>query len=122
MSFDREVVDGQGALQRTLMQQFGPRAQLFKGERRGLSWYFQCISCDFRGYDTEKKLDFQSQMDRECQKERYSPTLVTGPSSATAAAAYVGQVDVNSENTPSQHMSFSGTGKDQAWMSLSSIC
>ncbi|CAK9104234.1 Hypothetical protein (Fragment) [Durusdinium trenchii] len=53
-------------------------------------------------------------MDSQCQKERYSLTLVTGPSSKQAARSFIAQVDVNSDNTPSQYHSFSGSGKDRA--------
>ncbi|CAJ1376466.1 unnamed protein product [Effrenium voratum] len=87
LSFDRELQYGVGAAQKTLMEHYS--------------------------YDQARPLDFQTQMDRECQKENYSPTLVTGPSSKQAAKTYIANPDINSANTITQYMSFSGPDRDQ---------
>ncbi|CAE7294225.1 unnamed protein product, partial [Symbiodinium necroappetens] len=51
-------------------------------------------------------------METECQKERYSLTLVNGPSDKQSAKAYIANVDVNNDNTISQYLSFSGNDKN----------
>ncbi|CAE7772689.1 unnamed protein product [Symbiodinium pilosum] len=51
-------------------------------------------------------------MDTECQKERYSLTLVNGPSDKQAAKDYIANVDVNNDNTISQYLTFSGNNKN----------
>eukprot|EP00931_Biecheleriopsis_adriatica_P114614 TRINITY_DN90538_c0_g1_i1.p1 TRINITY_DN90538_c0_g1~~TRINITY_DN90538_c0_g1_i1.p1 ORF type:complete len:3212 (+),score=723.49 TRINITY_DN90538_c0_g1_i1:26-9637(+) len=86
MSFDREKNFGVGQAQTTLEQQFS--------------------------YNLNTPIAFQTQMDTECQRESYSPTLITGPSSKQAAKNYIGRVDVNSDNTVSHYQTFSGDGKD----------
>jgi hypothetical protein len=85
MSYDREMLYGAGSTLRTM-------------EQNG-------------GWDTSMPASFQTDMDGECQKEDYSPTLVTGPISKQAAKQYIAKVD-QADETVSTYLTFSGQDKN----------
>eukprot|EP00929_Paragymnodinium_shiwhaense_P118233 TRINITY_DN9016_c0_g1_i1.p1 TRINITY_DN9016_c0_g1~~TRINITY_DN9016_c0_g1_i1.p1 ORF type:complete len:3331 (-),score=769.45 TRINITY_DN9016_c0_g1_i1:152-10144(-) len=64
----------------------------------------------FYSYDKMMPETFQSQMDKECQRERYSETLVDGPSSRAAAKDYMAVADPNNDlvTASTGYMPFAG--------------
>jgi hypothetical protein len=67
---------------------------------------------DYFSYSSMMPTNFQTQMDAECQREDYQPTLVAGAWSKLDAKTYIAQVDTD-ENAINQYLTFSGTYKDQ---------